>query len=172
MKRKQPATTGEHRWPSCSFSCKTRRNIKFFIMHLTQRWLFNCSSSVFTSHVRLCCCSTEDDLVKKLSALSWKTDCTSEWTVNQQVSWRFKVVLCPPRISARLLMTFLQKPNGFRQAYLFGTRWKRTGQTSLHTSSLVLNFIFRQFWMLVGQLTLSEVMDKTGAPLWNPHARL
>lgn len=62
-------------------------------------------------------------------------------------------------------MTFLQKPNGFRQGYLFGTRWKRTGQTSLHTISLVLNFIFRQFWMLVGQLTLSEVMDKTGAPL-------
>lgn len=67
----------KHWWPSSPFSCKTRRNIKLSLKYMTQRWLFVCSSSVLTSHVRLCCCSKEDDLVHNMSALLWKT--VYEW---------------------------------------------------------------------------------------------
>lgn len=70
-------------WPSSPFSFKTRRNIKLSLKYMTQRWLFICSSSVLTSHVGLCYCSKEDDLVQNISAPLWKT--VYEWLNNESL---------------------------------------------------------------------------------------
>lgn len=78
----------KHWWPSSPFSCKTRRNIKLSLKYMTQRWLFVCSSSVLTSHVRLCCCSKEDTACLHFC----ERLCTSDWTVNRYCS---PVILCP-----------------------------------------------------------------------------
>lgn len=47
--------------------------------------------------------------------------------MNHWVSWCFKVIL--PRISAPILITFLQKPDEFHLAYLLGTFWKQWEKT-------------------------------------------
>lgn len=65
-----------------TFLCKTRRNIKLSLK-IYESWLFICSSSVSKSHVRLCCCSKEDDLVQNISALLWK-DCV--WVIERWIT--------------------------------------------------------------------------------------